>query len=57
MTIVQVLGRGLGGGSRGGGSGRWKYAEAAASDGDATTALWGRFVTLHGLGGDLVLQG
>ena len=57
MTIVQVLGRGLGGGSRGGGSGRWKYAEAAASDGDATAALWGRFVALHGLGGDLVLQG
>jgi hypothetical protein len=65
LTLVerQVYGsctgllRARSGGRRGGGSGRWMYAEAAASDGHATAALWGRPVALHGMGGDLVLRG
>ena len=39
------------------GSGRWMYAEAAASDGHATAVLWGRSAALLGMGGDLVLRG
>ena len=46
-----------GGGCRSGGSGRWMYAEAAASDGHATAVLWGRSAALLGMGGDLVLRG
>ena len=45
------------GGCRSGGSGRWMYAEAAASDGHATAVLWGRSAALLDMGGDLVLRG
>ena len=51
------LRRRRGDGGRGGGSGRWMYAEEAASDSDVMVPLWGRVAVVHCFGGDLVLRG